>query len=74
VAVAAVEGTHMAPTKATTNSACKAAAVEGRAPAQRAAVQGGQSLCHQAGQGPVQYLFRRGPHLLSHYFNKNNLD
>jgi len=52
----------------------KAAAVEGRAPAQRAAVQGGQSLCHQAGPGPVQYLFRRGHHLLSHYFNKNNLD
>jgi len=45
VAAAAVEGTDMAPTEATTNSARKAAASEGRAPAQRVAVQGGQSCC-----------------------------
>jgi len=55
VAVAAVEGTDMAPTEATTISARKAAAAEVRAPAQRAAVQWGQSRCHQAGPGPVQY-------------------
>jgi len=62
MAVAAVEGTDMAPTEATTNSAHKAAAAKGRAPARRAAVQGGQSRCHQAGPGPVQY--RHPPCLL----------
>jgi len=60
--VAAVEGTDMAPTEATNNSARKAAAAEGRTPAQRAAVQRGQSCCHQAGPGPVQY--RHPPCLL----------